>query len=403
MSSSADSTSKAPRRRPAASRGRLSLGDPLVRGVVAQAVLAAAVGLTLWYLISNTVANMGARHIASGFGFLQREAGFEILQGLIPYSPTNTYLRAIIVGVLNTLVVSVLGIVLSTILGVLAGIGRLSRNWLVAKLCSVYVESIRNVPLAVQLFFWYVLITENLPAPRQALNPLPGVFLSNRGLVVPVPEPSPVYGWMVAALAVAIAGCVAVVRWGRRRQAQTGQPFPAAWTCLGLIIGLPLVAWLIGGAPHVIDWPQLRGFNFRGGADLIPEFVALLMGLVVYTASYNAEIVRSGILAVSQGQAEAAAALGLRRGLALRLVILPQALRVIVPPMISQFLNLTKNSSLAILIGYPDIVSVAETTLNQTGQAIEGIAMIMAVFLTISLSISGFMNWYNKKIALVER
>jgi general L-amino acid transport system permease protein len=402
MTSSAGITSKAPRR-PSGAGGRLSFSDPLVRAVAYQAILVGAVLFAGWYLVSNMVANMQARHIASGFAFLNREAGFEILQSLVPYSPINTYLRAIIVGVLNTLLVAAVGIVLSTILGVILGIGRLSRNWLVAKLCAVYVESIRNVPLAVQLFFWYVLITENLPAPRQALHPLPGVFLSNRGLEIPVLAPSPVYGWMLAALALAVAGCVAVMRWGRRRQAETGRPFPAAWACLGLLIGLPVLVYLAGGAPHAVDWPALRGFNFRGGVGLIPEFVALLLGLVVYTAAYNAEIVRSGILAVSQGQSEAAAALGLRRGLALRLVVLPQALRVIVPPMISQFLNLTKNSSLAILIGYPDIVSVAETTLNQTGQAIEGIAIIMAVFLTISLSISGFMNWYNKKIALVER
>ena len=398
---SAGTTTRAPR--PRGSRGQLSLSDPFVRSVAYQALVVAGVALAGWYFVGNTVANMAARHIASGFAFLHREAGFEILQSLVSYSPTDTYLRAIIVGVLNTLLVSVLGIVLSTILGVLVGIGRLSRNWLVAKVCAVYVESIRNVPLAVQLFFWYVLITENLPAPRQALHPLPGVFLSQRGLVLPVLAPTPIHGWMLAALAVAAAACVLVVRWARRRQAESGRPFPAFWACVGLIVGLPLVVFLAGGAPHAVEWPQLRGFNFRGGVVLIPEFVALLLGLVVYTTVYNAEIVRSGILAVSQGQSEAAAALGLRRGLALRLVILPQALRVIIPPMISQFLNLTKNSSLAILIGYPDIVSVAETTLNQTGQAIEGIAIIMAVFLTVSLSISAFMNWYNKKIALVER
>lgn len=403
MASSAGNTMKAPRRRPPGPRASLSLNDPLVRGIVSQAVLVGAVVFVGWYLASNTAANMASRHIASGFAFLHREAGFEILQSLVSYSPTSTYLRAILVGILNTLLIAVIGNVLATILGVIVGIGRLSRNWLIAKLCSAYVEGLRNVPLAVQLFFWYVLITENLPAPRQALNPLPGVFLSQRGLVLPVLADSPVHDWMLGAFVVAVIGCVFVRRWGRQRQAQTGQPFPTFSLGLGLIVGLPLVAWLAGGAPHGVDWPQLRGFNFRGGVVLGPEFVALLLGLVVYTAVYNAEIVRSGILAVSQGQSEAAAALGLRRGQALRLVILPQALRVIVPPMISQFLNLTKNSSLAILIGYPDIVSVAETTLNQTGQAIEGIAIIMAVFLAISLSTSAIMNWYNKKIALVER
>lgn len=382
---------------------RLSLGDPIFRAVVYQVAVVGAAGLLVWYLASNLVANMEERKIASGFEFLHREAGFAILQKLIDYAPTDTYLRALTVGVLNTLLVAGLGIVLATVFGTLIGIGRLSRNWLLARLCTGYVETLRNVPLAVQLFFWYVVIKDNLPNVRQALNPLPGVFLSQRGLALPVPTEDPANNWIIAALFVGIAVAVGVARWAKRRQAAIGRAFPTLWVGAGLIVGLPLLVFLAAGAPLHLDRPVLRGFNFRGGVTMIPEFVALLAGLTAYTAAFIAEIVRSGILAVSHGQTEAALALGLQRGLVLRLVVLPQALRVIVPPMISQYLNLTKNSSLAVLIGYPDIVSVANTTLNQTGQAIEGIGIIMLVFLVISLSISAIMNWYNKTIALVER
>jgi general L-amino acid transport system permease protein len=390
-------------KRPTAPGVRLSLSDPVVRSIVYQVLVVGCVALVIWYLVSNTMANLEARKIASGFGFLDREAGFGILQSLVPYAPSNTYLRALIVGVLNTMMVAILGIVLATLLGTLIGIGRLSRNWLLARLCSGYVELLRNLPLAVQLFFWYALIIENLPPPRQAITILPDVFLSQRGLVLPVLAANPAYTWAGFALLIGIVVSFFAARWGRQRQAATGQPFPMLWASLALIVGLPLLVWLFSGAPVDLDKPELRGFNFTGGATLIPEFIALLLGLSTYTASFIAEIVRSGILAVSHGQTEAASALGLRRGLTLRLVILPQALRVIVPPMISQYLNITKNSSLAVLIGYPDLVSIAGTTLNQTGQAIEGIAIIMAVFLTVSLSISAIMNWYNKKIALVER
>lgn len=389
--------------RPGPSTVRLSLGDPFIRSILYQALAVGAVALVIWYLVSNTLANLAARKIASGFAFLDREAGFGILQALIDYAPTSTYLDALVVGTLNTLFVALSGIILATLLGALIGIGRLSHNWLIARLCSGYVETLRNVPLAVQLFFWYALIKENLPSVRQAFHPLPGVFLSQRGLVVPVPKDDPMHAVILVVLLAGIVASVALGRWAKRRQAATGQPFPIVWAAAGLVVGLPLLAFAAAGAPLALDVPELRGFNFRGGATLLPEFVTLLLGLTTYTASFIAEIVRSGILAVSPGQTEAASALGLSRGLTLRLVVLPQALRVIVPPMISQYLNLTKNSSLAILVGYPDIVSVANTTLNQTGQAIEGIAIIMAVFLTISLGISGLLNWYNKKIALVER
>jgi general L-amino acid transport system permease protein len=294
------------------------------------------VALAGWYLVSNALDNLEERHIASGFGFLEREAGFEIGESFfLRYDASDTYLKALAVGVTNTLSVAVIGVVLATLLGTTVGLVRLSRNALLKLLSAAYVEFTRNVPLLVQLFFWYAIITEGLPHPRQALNPLPGVFLSNRGISFPVPGSTPV----------------------------------------------------------------LTGFNFTGGGSLTPEFAALLVGLITYTAAFIAEIVRAGILSVDRGQFEAAHALGLSRRRTLRLVVFPQALRVIVPPVTSQYLNLTKNSSLAVAIGYPDLVSIANTTINQTGQAIEGIAMIMAVYLTISLSISAFMNWYNARVA----
>jgi len=300
---------------------------------------AAAIGaavLVAWFLVSNTIQNLEERRIASGFGFLGREAGFEIGESaFLRYSASDSYLRALVVGLSNTLAVALIGVVLATGLGTLVGLLRLSKNFLLKTLSAAYVEFIRNVPLLVQLFFWYAVITEGMPGPREALSPLPGVFLSNRGIYIPTFSSS----------------------------------------------------------------PELQGFNFVGGAALSPEFAALLIGLVAYTAAFIAEIVRAGILAVDRGQGEAAHALGLSRGQTTRLVILPQALRVIIPPMTSQYLNLTKNSSLAVAIGYPDLVSIANTAMNQTGQAIEGITIIMAVYLTISLSISAFMNWYNARVA----
>jgi general L-amino acid transport system permease protein len=289
--------------------------------------------------------------------------------------------------------------VLATLLGTLIGLARLSHNWLIAKLASGYIETIRNVPLLVQLFFWYTIISENLPGPREALNPLPSVFLSNRGIVFPVLTAHPVHAWMGTALFAGIALAWLLARWARARQARTGQPFPAIYCGAGLILGLPLLVFLAAGAPLALDRPQIAGFNFTGGGVLTPEFAALLAGLTMYTAAFIAEIVRAGIIAVDRGQFEAAAALGLRPRRAMRLVILPQALRVIVPPLTSQYLNLTKNSSLAVAIGYPDLVSIANTTMNQTGQAIEGVAIIMAAYLTFSLTISAFMNWYNARIA----
>jgi general L-amino acid transport system permease protein len=377
--------------------------DPRVRGIALQVVFVALVLAVGYFLVHNTVVNLRRQNIASGFGFMEREAAFGIGESLIAYSPADSYARAFLVGLTNTLYVAAIGIVLSTILGTLMGLARLSSNWLVAKLAAVYVECFRNIPLALQLLFWWALLREAAPAPRQAWQPLPGVFISNRGILLPNPLPDPAHLWMLVALVVGIVGTVAVRRWARQRQERTGEQFPTGWTTLGLVLGLPLLVFLAFGAPLALDWPVLRGFNFAGGTSFSPEFGALLIGLVVYTGSFTAEIVRAGILAVSWGQSEAAMALGLKSGQRMRLVVLPQALRVIVPPMTSEYLSITKNSSLAVIIGFPDLVSIANTTINQTGQAVEGIAMIMAVYLVISLLISLAMNLYNRTVALVER
>jgi general L-amino acid transport system permease protein len=378
--------------------------DPVVRGWVFQIVVVGLVGLLAWYLVTNTITNLERQKIASGYHYLGREAGFEIGDSMIPYSPADTYARAILVGLLNTLKVSVLGIIMATVLGTALGVGRLSNNWLLAKICEWYVEAFRNVPLLLWLFLFYKLISEAFPGPRQAIGLFwHSIYLSNRGLYFPVPMADPVYIWMGLAFLIGIVGAVFVQRWARRRQDATGQPFPTVSAGFGLALGLPFLVWLLGGAPHHMSWPELKGFNFDGGTVIQPEFTALLAGLVLYTSAFVAEIVRSGILALHKGQSEAAMALGLSRGQAMRLVLLPQALRVIVPPMTSQYLNITKNSSLAIAIGYPDLVASVNVTINQTGQAIENVLIIMAAYLSVSLSISAFMNWYNKRIALRER
>jgi general L-amino acid transport system permease protein len=389
---------RAPPKRPL----RLSWSDERFRGIVWQVLVVGIVGGIIWWLWSNTVHNLEVRRIATGFGFLNREAGLPIAEHLIDYNPTDTYLRALTVGLLNTLKVAVVGIVLATFLGTLIGIARLSKNWLLSKIAGVYIEVIRDLPLLLQLLFWYAVL-QGLPGPRQALNPMDGVFLSNRGLKLPWIEWQDAHTYAVLAF---LAG--AVVTWlyrraARAKQMKDGQPRRVWPVAVATMLALPLAVWWMMGAPWTPDMPALRGFNFRGGLNVSPEYFALLLGLVLYTAGFIAEIVRAGIQAVPHGQWEAAQALGLRPRQVLNQIVLPQALRVIVPPMTSQFLNLTKNSSLAVAIGYQDIVSIANTTLNQTGQAIEGIAIIMLVYLTISLSISLFMNWYNARIALVER
>jgi general L-amino acid transport system permease protein len=381
---------------------RWTWSDPRLRGIVWQVVVVGLIfGFVAW-LWRNTVHNLDARHIGTGFGFLSREAGMPIADALLTYSPTDSYWWALLVGLVNTLRVAFFGIVLATALGVLIGISRLSKNWLLAKVAAAYVEILRDLPLLLQLLVWYVLL-QGLPAARQAFQPLPSVYLSNRGLIVPTLD------WTLAhtgVLAAAVAGIGVACLWVkhlRRLRMLDGRPRRVWPGVVLLVFGPPVAAAFATSAPFAVSWPQLRGFNFVGGGTLSPEYVALLAALMTYTAAFIAEIVRAGILAVSKGHWEAAAALGLSRGAALRLVVLPQALRVIIPPLTSQYLNLTKNSSLAVAIGYQDLVSVANTMLNQTGQAIEAIAVIMVVFLTVSLTISGFMNWYNARVALVER
>ncbi len=377
--------------------------DPDKRSIVYQIATLCMVGLLSYYLISNTLANLDRQSIATGFGFVEREASFEIGEKLISYTAADTYGRALIVGALNTLLVSFIGIALTVILGTIIGVARLSSNWLVSKLAAIYIEVFQDIPVLLQLFFWYAFFYEILPSPRQALAPFAGVFLCNRGLILAVPAAHAAHGYMALALFVAVVVTMFIRRWARRRQASTGKPFPTFKTGVALVLGLPALAWLLGGAPTQMSVPVLKGFNFQGGMSVSPEFTALLLGLVLYTAAFVAEVVRAGIQSVSKGQTEAAMAIGLRPGHVLNLVILPQALRVIIPPLTSQMLNLTKNSSLAVAIGYPDFVSVAGTTINQTGQAIEGVMLIMAVYLIFSLSTSAFMNWYNKKMKLVER
>jgi general L-amino acid transport system permease protein len=356
------------------------------------------------YLLTNTLQNMEQRGITTGFGFLSNEAGFGILQSLIEYDETHTYGRTFIVGLLNTLLVAGLGIFFATFLGFFIGIARLSHNWLVARLATAYVEIFRNIPLLLQIMFWYFAVLRPLPGPRQSLSVGDSVFLNNRGLFLPRPVAEEGFGMVLVALLVAVVGAVLLARWAHRRQEATGQQFPAVLASLGLIVGLPLAVFWAGGAPLHWDDPVLGRFNIRGGLEVLPELAALTLALSIYTAAFIAEAVRSGILAVSHGQTEAAFALGLRPRVTLKLVIIPQAMRVIIPQLTSQYLNLTKNSSLATAIGYPDLVNVfAGTTLNQTGQAVEVIAMTMAVYLTISLVISMFMNWYNKRKQLIER
>jgi len=381
---------------------RLSLTDKQFSGLIWQILVVAAVIAVIAWLWSNTVHNLSVRRISTGFAFLGREAGMPIADSWLPYSPKDTYLRAFIVGLANTLRVAVIGIVLATVLGTLVGIARLSANWLLSRLAAVYVEVLRDIPLLLQLLFWYVLM-QGLPVARQAWKPVEGVFLSNRGLVLPSIPLESANLWVLLLAAIGLVVTYVIRKRLLARQMQDGRPRHVWPYALLLVIFLPTLLSFVLGANWSITLPELRGFNFVGGLTLAPEYFALLIALVTYTSAFIAEIVRSGIQSVPKGQWDAAKALGLSRFLVLQKIALPQALRVIIPPMTSQYLNLTKNSSLAVAVGYQDIVSIANTTLNQTGQAIEAIALIMLVFLTISLSISLFMNWYNARIALVER
>ena len=378
--------------------------DPVYRALFFQALVLIGVIALGYILVSNTLHNLERQGIASGFRFLNTTAGFSILMTLIDYSEEDTYFVAFVVSLLNTLLVAFVGIIFATVLGFIIGVARLSSNWLISKMAMVYIETLRNIPLLLQIFFWYMGVVRNLPSPRDSMEMFDSFFLNNRGLY----SPAPVFedGFMMIPLALLLAVVVVffVARWAHKRQEATGQQFHTVYVSLGILVGLPLLAAILTGFPMTWEYPELKGSNFKGGLTLIPEFVSLVLALALYTASFIAEIVRAGIMAVSHGQTEASYALGLKPGPTLRLVIIPQALRVIIPPLTSQFLNLTKNSSLAAAIAYPDLVLVfAGTVLMQTGQAVEVIAITMAVYLTISLLISAFMNWYNKKMALVER
>ena len=370
---------------------------PRLRPLLYQILLAAALCLAAWYVVSNAAQNLSDLGIAAGFGFLSREAGFAIGETtLLSYTAADTYLRALAVGFLNTVRAATLAIVFATALGVLIGLARLSTNWLVAKATAGYVEVLRNVPVVVQLFFWYALITESLPGPGDALHPFPAIFISNRGLVFPVFKLGTVDGWLIALILLAVLIMVAwILRPGSAPTAHQQIKIPVA-----LVAGSAATLFVSASAGIEIEYPVFSGFNFTGGVSLSPEFTALFVGLTLYTAAFIAEIVRAGILAVDRGQFEAAHSLGLTQRQVMRFIVLPQALRVIVPPLTSQYMNCTKNSSLAVAIGYPDLVSVANTTINQTGQAVEGIAIIMLVYLSISLAISALMNWYNRRFAL---
>lgn len=377
--------------------------DERKRAILWQVVVVAVLLLVVAFIVINMIVNLRTLGIPLGFDFLDATGGFAISFSLIPVNLESQIGRLILSGMLNTLLVSAISVVLATILGVLVGVMRLSRNFLVSRIATVYVETLRNVPLLVQLLFWYVAIGKLFPNVRQAINFSDMFFLSNRGIYAPRPMVEPDFSIVLVALLIAVIGAVALRRWAKRRQEATGQQFPSILAGLGLIILLPAIVGLVLGSPVTWEIPKLEGFNFKGGLVLQPELAALTLGLTTYTAAFISEIVRGGIMAISHGQSEAALALGLKARWNLRLVIIPQALRIIIPPMTSQYLNVAKNSTLAGFIGYPDLYSIIGTAQNQTGRAVENVAILMAFFLSLSLLISLLMNWYNRRIALVER
>ncbi|MDT8879290.1 amino acid ABC transporter permease [Halomonas saccharevitans] len=378
--------------------------DPTFRALLVQGILLLALGAFIAMVVSNTLANLEARGITTGFDFLQDRAGFSIPQTLIDYSGDSTYARTFVVGLLNTLLVSALGIVTATLIGFAVGIARLSPNWLLARLATAYVEIFRNIPLLVQILFWYFAVLQALPSPRNSHSLFEAIFLNVRGVVLPGPQPLDGFAATPWALLAAVIATAGLVRYARRRQAQTGQALPIFKLGALILIGLPALTFVATGMPLEWSIPSLAGFNFQGGVTILPELMALWLALSIYTASFIAEIVRSGIQSVPQGQVEAAKALSLPGGIILRKVVIPQAMRVIVPQLTSQHLNLIKNSSLATAIGYPDLVAVfSGTALNQTGQAIEIVAMTMGVYLLINLVVSALMNLYNARTLLKER
>ncbi len=376
--------------------------DERSRGLIFQILAIVGLALFVAFIVSNTIANLQRAGLASGFGFLVDPAFFDINQRLIEYTSQSTFGRALIVGLLNTILVSAMGIVAATLIGFVAGVLRLSPNFLLSRLVGAYVEITRNVPLLLQIIFWWVVLS-GLPKVRDSLTIGEAVFLNNRGVRLPAPLLESDFEWVAAAFLIGIVATVFMSRWAKRRQNVSGERFPVGWVGLGLMVSLPILVYWIVDSPVAWDVPKPTRFNFRGGFNVTPELVALWFALSSYTGAFISEIVRSGILSVSQGQTEAARALGLQPRQTMRLIIIPQALRVIIPPLTSQYLNLTKNSSLAIAIGYQDLVSIGGTILNQSGQALEVVGIWMVVYLSLSLLTSAFMNWYNKRIALVER
>jgi general L-amino acid transport system permease protein len=380
-----------------------SLRSKAVRALLYQVLALGLIALAVWFLAHNTLENMRVRGIQSGFDFLKQPAGFDIGESLVPYDALNPYWQAFGVGVLNTLRVAIIGIVLTTVIGTLVGVGRFSPNAIVRGLCYGYVELFRNIPILLQLLVWYLLLTEWLPSPDEPLQAFGLFFLSKGGLSYPVPVWGTGQALAGAGALLGLAGAWAWARWSRQRFERTGQALPVFLPGLALVIVAALVGWLAGGAPTAWQVPKVGDASVEGGSALTPEFLSVLFGLVFYTAAFVAEVVRAGIQSVPRGQTEASGALGLSRGQQMRLVVLPQALRVIIPPITNQYLNLTKNSSLAVAIGYPDVVSISNTAINQTGRAVECIAIIMLVYLATSLTTSGVMNWYNQRAAIKER
>ncbi|MDE0309767.1 MAG: ABC transporter permease subunit [Acidiferrobacterales bacterium] len=378
--------------------------DKKSRQTIIQIIVVIVVLSLLGFFIRNTLNNLELLGREASYNFLFSPSNYDINQHLIDYDSRSTHLRATVVGIINTGLVAFFGIVLATLIGFVAGVSRLSSNFLVNRIAYVFVEFSRNVPILLWILLWHGMIVHNMPHPKQAITAYDFAFLTNRGIYMPKPLLEPAFWGVFIALLVALAGSYVFYRFAKQKQELTGQQYPVYWVNFGLIVTVPLLVFWLLGAPAELEYPVFKGFNFQGGLVLSPEFIALLVALGVYTGAFIAEIVRAGILAVSHGQSEAAYALGLKSNLAMRLVILPQALRVIVPPMISQYLNLTKNSSLAIAVGYMDIVAtIGGISLNQTGRALECMSIVLALYLCISLSISGFMNWYNKRISLVER
>ena len=382
------------------------LNNPQFRAILYQLIMASLLIYLGWSIVENTIANMEERGIRAGFGFLQETAGFSITMSLVPYEPGDTYGRVFVVGLLNTLLVAGVGVIFATLVGFLVGVMRLSKNWVVSRLANIYVEIFRNIPLLLQILFWYTAVLKPLPGPRQVFERNTEIYfgISNRGITGPEFVLLEDFSFTTWTILLGILFTIGIHRWAKQRQAATGNQFPVLFAGMVLVVGLPILMFLLSGAPIEFTPAKMGRFNLAGGITIIPEFLAILLSLVLYTASFIAEIVRAGIQAVNYGQTEASRALGLRHSTTLRLVVIPQAMRIIIPPLTSQYLNLTKNSSLAAAIAYPDLISTfAGTALNQNGQALETLAITMTVYLSLSLLTSAFMNWFNSRVALVER